>query len=126
MSTQNSPLTQRPFEVLSREDVSPDKKRSYERTDANFVKRLADKIGNVGAGKEIGVSDTTIANAIENGYCLVPHELAARYIYERDYSVKAQSKTVAAIVTGELNMLKTLQQMIAIGGGSFTFIELNK
>lgn len=100
------------------------KKYEYSYVQPLFLRNLFKELHSYeDAGRLIGVTGTTVSKAIRSGKVNQPLELAAQFIYEKDFVKKSTfDKKVTAIISGETAHLKTIQDLITSLGGKFQFI----
>ncbi len=106
------------------------KTREYRTTKPVHIRKLAGRLENhTAVGDAIGVTSATISKYLSEDSATLPMEMAAQFVYERDFpewgGAKKEVKLVAALVQGELHHIKTLQDMIVALGGKFSFVNFD-
>lgn len=103
--------------------------RTFDNVKTDYLHRLKAAGGGLtdsSIGDLLGRSGTAISGYFANGEAPKVVELAARYIYERDYcpkkSAEKASKMVTAIVRGEQAHVKTVFDIIKSLGGDAAYI----
>lgn len=101
-----------------------DKKREHKSTDPNNLRRLLNLVGKPSRVAELlGVTGTTINNAVNTGKASVPLELAAQLVLNRDFpTLPEEKKTRTAVVIAEPHHIKTIRDMVQAVGGQCTVI----
>ena len=101
--------------------------REYKTQEPPYIKKLYGSTGNQDdVGRLIGVTGSAINGYLKSNQATTAMELAAQFVWERDYAAKpaSETKAVAAIIQGELHHIRTVKDMIETLGGKFTFLEL--
>lgn len=102
--------------------------REYKTLPPVFIRKLVNKLPNIQAvGDAIGVTGTTIGSYLKNNEATTAMEMAAQFVYERDYPEGGgmpKTKPVSCIIQAELHQVKMVKDLIETVGGKVTFLEL--
>lgn len=102
--------------------------RTHETVEAVFLKRLYKAADNnaTKVADLLGLTSTTVNSMLKDGKCKKNTELAARYVYERDYANDGGGvpKLRQAIITAEPHVIKTVKDLLTgLGGQCFVLPE---
>ena len=102
--------------------------RIYQKTEPIYIRKLFDAIGNRNTvGGLIGLTGSGLGAILSQNTTTLSNELAARYIWERDYAEKKIPVEMGiAVITAEPHQLKTIKDLVAAVGGSFQYVEVKK
>lgn len=92
---------------------------------ATYLRLIHSKLESFGElGGLLGYSAQSIIDWVKQGETRKAVELAAQFIYERDYEKSAEKKTRTAVIVAEAHQLKTIKDIInAVGGHFYTIPE---
>jgi hypothetical protein len=91
-------------------------------SEAVFLKKLVEIVGQKMTASLVGYSPTAISYAVKTGRCRLTLELAARYIFETRYESNKPPVSLALVQCKE-STLNTIKDMVAVIGGSVTDID---
>lgn len=102
--------------------------RTSQKTEPIYIKKLVEVTGNqTAAAALMGLSPSAISAILSDGETVIPNELAARFIWERDYMPKLNVPEMGlAIITAEKYKLDTLKDLVFGLGGTFQYIDAGK
>lgn len=89
-----------------------------------YLKLLAESIGaHNKTAQKLGISDATVSHNIREGATKKTTELAAEYLYKKDYAPDQDEKFMALVVADESTMV-TIKRMVQAVEGQFKSVKL--
>jgi hypothetical protein len=112
--------------ILDMKETGAKSTREYRTIKPVYIRKLSNKmVTQEEVGNAIGVGGATICNYLKNDQATMAMEMAAQFVYERDFPEGGgKPKLVTSIISGELHHAKTIKDMIEMLGGKFNFLEM--